>query len=87
MIVLNSGRKIVEGAPKEVVANPKVIRAYLGERYNAVRQERSVGYKGLLAIQEVSFEVKSGEIVSLIGSNGAGKTTLLKTILGFCPSR
>jgi branched-chain amino acid transport system ATP-binding protein len=42
----------------------------------------SVGYKGLLAIQDVSFAVKSGEIVSLIGSNGAGKTTLLKTILG-----
>jgi branched-chain amino acid transport system ATP-binding protein len=42
----------------------------------------SVGYRGLLAIQDVSFEVKKGEIVSLIGSNGAGKTTMLKTILG-----
>ena len=42
----------------------------------------SVGYKGLLAVQDVSFEVKKGEVVSLIGSNGAGKTTLLKTILG-----
>ena len=42
----------------------------------------SVGYKGLLAIQDVSFEVKHGEVVSLIGSNGAGKTTLLKTIMG-----
>jgi branched-chain amino acid transport system ATP-binding protein len=42
----------------------------------------SVGYKGLLAIQEVSLEVKRGEVVSLIGSNGAGKTTILKTILG-----
>jgi len=38
VIVLNSGRKIVEGSPKEVVANPEVIRAYLGERYHAVRQ-------------------------------------------------
>ena len=38
VVVLNSGRKIVEGPPKEVVANPEVIRAYLGERYNAVRQ-------------------------------------------------
>jgi branched-chain amino acid transport system ATP-binding protein len=39
VIVLNSGRKIVEGPPKEVVANPEVIRAYLGDRYNAaVRQ-------------------------------------------------
>jgi branched-chain amino acid transport system ATP-binding protein len=42
----------------------------------------SVGYKGLLAVQDVSFQVKKGEVVSLIGSNGAGKTTLLKTILG-----
>ncbi len=42
----------------------------------------SVGYKGLLAIQDASFEVKRGEVVSLIGSNGAGKTTMLKAILG-----
>ncbi len=42
----------------------------------------SAGYKGLLAIQDISFEVKDGEVVSLIGSNGAGKTTLLKTIMG-----
>jgi branched-chain amino acid transport system ATP-binding protein len=42
----------------------------------------SVGYKGLLAVQNASFEVRKGEVVSLIGSNGAGKTTILKTILG-----
>ena len=38
VVVLNSGRKIVEGPPKEVVVNPEVIRAYLGERYHAVRK-------------------------------------------------
>ncbi len=42
----------------------------------------SVGYRGLLAVQDASFNVNKGEIVSLIGSNGAGKTTILKTILG-----
>ena len=35
VVVINSGRKIVEGAPKEVVRNPEVIQAYLGERYHA----------------------------------------------------
>jgi branched-chain amino acid transport system ATP-binding protein len=36
VIVLNSGRKIMEGSPREVVCNPEVIQAYLGDRYRAV---------------------------------------------------
>ncbi len=35
VVVINSGRKIVEGTPAEVVRNPEVIQAYLGERYHA----------------------------------------------------
>lgn len=37
-------------------------------------------YGKIHALKNISFEVKSGEIVTLIGSNGAGKTTTLKTI-------
>lgn len=39
-----------------------------------------VHYGSIHAIKGVSFEVKQGEIVTLIGANGAGKTTILKTI-------
>ena len=38
VVVLNSGKKIMEGLPKEVVVNKEVIQAYLGEKYNAVSQ-------------------------------------------------
>lgn len=36
VVVLNSGRKIMEGPPRDVVCNPEVIQAYLGDRYGAV---------------------------------------------------
>jgi branched-chain amino acid transport system ATP-binding protein len=35
VVVLNSGKKIVEGTPREVIENPLVVQAYLGERYRA----------------------------------------------------
>ncbi len=39
-----------------------------------------VYYDKIHAIKDVSFTVKQGEVVTLIGANGAGKTTILKTI-------
>ena len=41
-----------------------------------------VAYGGIQAVKGVSFEVKQGELVCLIGANGAGKTTTLKAITG-----
>ncbi len=35
VVVLETGRKLLEGTPREVVVNPQVIQAYLGERYGA----------------------------------------------------
>lgn len=42
----------------------------------------TVHYGVIQATKEVSFQVKEGEIVSLIGANGAGKSTILKAISG-----
>jgi manganese/iron transport system ATP-binding protein len=44
-----------------------------------------VNYRGLIAVENISFRLTQGEIVGIIGPNGAGKSTLLKAILGLIP--
>ncbi|MGA1527808.1 MAG: ATP-binding cassette domain-containing protein, partial [Burkholderiaceae bacterium] len=40
-------------------------------------------FGGLIAVDDVSFNVSAGEILSVIGPNGAGKSTLFKLISSF----
>ena len=47
----------------------------------------NVYYGAIHAIKGVSFEVKDGEIVTLIGANGAGKSTILNTVSGLLHSK
>jgi ABC-2 type transport system ATP-binding protein len=42
-------------------------------------------YGGQKALDNVSFEVKTGQIVGFLGPNGAGKSTMMKIITGFIP--
>lgn len=50
-------------------------------------RDLSVYYDVIQAVKNISFEIREGEIVSLIGANGAGKTTILHTISGLLRPR
>lgn len=45
----------------------------------------NVRYGAIHAVRDMAFEVREGEVVSLIGANGAGKTTTLRAVSGVLP--
>jgi branched-chain amino acid transport system ATP-binding protein len=46
-----------------------------------------VAYGEILALKGISFTVKEGELVTIIGANGAGKTTILRAVMGLARCR
>ncbi len=55
-----------------------------GERLLEVKQARKQ-FGGLVAVNDMAFDLKAGEIVGLIGPNGAGKSTMFNLITGVLP--
>ncbi len=59
-----------------------------GDRISSLKEyvikllKRRLTFKEFVALDQVSFTVKKGEVVGLIGHNGAGKSTILKVISG-----
>ena len=47
----------------------------------------SSGYGSTIIVNDFSFEVEEGQILSITGSNGMGKTTLMKSIMGLIDAR
>lgn len=55
----------------------------MGKEYLLQVQNVTKRYRDKLALNDFSMDIRSGEIVALIGENGAGKTTLLNIICGY----
>lgn len=61
------------------MVNDKVISL---KEYVVALLEHRLQYKEFTALEDVSFQVRKGEVMGIIGKNGAGKSTLLKIIAG-----
>ena len=48
-------------------------------------QDLSITYGNIRAVQGISFDVREGEVITLIGANGAGKSSTLRAISGLVP--
>ena len=98
VIVLDAGVRIAAGSPIEVRHDPRVLKAYLGGGEMRARPrvtpwsgahdavlttvKLTAGYGAAPVLDNVSLDVRPGEMVTIIGSNGAGKSTTMRAISG-----
>jgi ABC-2 type transport system ATP-binding protein len=79
-------------APRSASAAETIVVEGLSKTYHVPEREGGFGaavrsfvrrrYRDVQAVQEVSFSIRSGEVVGFLGPNGAGKTTTLKMLAG-----
>jgi len=95
LLLMEEGRVVGEGSPDEIIKrflkkmepqvpgrNPEDIGQEIIKAQDLERKFFLLKAGNVLELKDVSFDVKEGEIVSIIGPSGAGKTVLLRMIGG-----
>tara|TARA_R110002110_G_scaffold296500_6_gene510775 strand:+ start:894 stop:3404 length:2511 start_codon:yes stop_codon:yes gene_type:complete len=99
--VMNEGQVLLDGTVEDARNDARVQEVYIGSGTSAVAgkvrisavQDKvllslnkvNVSYGKSHIINDVSLDLRQGEILALLGRNGAGKSTLLKSLIGIAP--
>jgi ABC-type branched-subunit amino acid transport system ATPase component/ABC-type branched-subunit amino acid transport system permease subunit len=99
--VMNDGTVLVDGTVEDARDSKQVQDVYIGSGASHIAakpRDTAAGREVLLAVDKVntfygkshilndiSFDLKTNEIIALLGRNGAGKSTLLKSLIGIVP--
>ena len=86
-LIITEGNSIDSPLNKsEKAGKPEILRV---ENISVYYRQRTswphFSKKTKIAIDDLSFNLRKGEILGIVGESGAGKTTLGKAIMGFCP--